>query len=265
MQVVYAKGASDGSGTWDIWSLDIARGASTRLTFGGSTNSKPIWSPDGSEVVFSSNREGHFNMYRKPANGAKEEELLLRTNENTRPESWSRDGRYLIYSTSSNSFISEDLWVLPMQGDHTPFPFARTRFDETSASFSPDGHWVAYTSNESGEYELYVREFIAPPGATEAGAKWLVSNGSGIFPVWRADGKELSYHNLLKGTRMTVSIDSSHGFHAGVPRELFQEPAGSIRGTATPDLKRYLLVVPAKQEGPQSFTVVVNWAAGLKQ
>ena len=201
-RVAYMKTAADVSGTWDIWSLDLVRGASTRLTFGGSTNGYPIWSPDGSEIVFASNREGRFNMYRKPANGAKEEELLLRTNENVRPESWSRDGKYLLYESSKNSFNLNDLWVLPMRGDPTPFPIARTRFDEVTGEFSPDGRWIAYTSNESGDYEIYVREFIAPPGATDAGAKWLVSNGSGIFPSWRADGRELSYHNLLKGANM---------------------------------------------------------------
>jgi Tol biopolymer transport system component len=264
-QIVYAKANSDGSGVSDIWSFDVVRGASTRLTFGGSVNGFPIWSPDGSEIVFASNREGRFNMYRKRPNGAKDEELLLQTNENTHPESWSRDGKYLIYASSQNAFNANDLWVLPMRGDRTPFPIARTRFNETTAEFSPDGRWIAYASNESGDFELYVREFISPPGPTEAGAKWLVSNGSGIFPLWRADGKELSYHNLLKDSRMSVSIDSSRTFHAGVPRELFQEPVGTIREAATADLKRYLLVVPAKQEGPQSFTVVVNWEAGLKK
>ena len=264
-RVAYVKAASDGSGTSDIWLLDLARGANSRLTFGGSANSYPRWSPDGREIVFASNREGRFNMYRKPADGSREEELLLRATDNAHPESWSRDGKYLIYLTSKNSFNSNSLWVLPMQADRTPFPVARTQFDERTAEFSPDGRWIAYSSNESGVYELYVREFVAPPGATEAGAKWLVSNGSGAFPEWRADGKELTYHNLLKGNRMSVSIDPGREFHAGVPRELFQEPAGSVRATATADLKRYLELVPAKQEGPQSFTVVVNWAAGLKR
>ena len=264
-QVAYAK-ASPESSQLDIWILNLARGANTRLTFDGSANSHPVWSPDGSEIVFASNRKGHFDLYRKPANGAKEEEPLLESNEQKRPWSWSRDGRYLIYSTSkSYDFIAEELWVLPMQGDRTPFPFARNRFDESTAQFSPDGRWVAYTSDESGMFELYVREFKAPPGPTEEGGKWQISNGGGVYPTWRSDGKELAYVTPARSSWMSVSIDSGSSFHAGVPRLLIQFPAGATFGTPASDLKRFLLVVPVEQRGPQTFTVMLNWAAKLKK
>src|ERR1019366_4566499 len=118
-------------------------------------------------------------------------------------------------------------WVLPMQGDRTPFPFARSRFDETDAQFSPDGRWVAYATNESGLYELYVREFTPPPGPTEYGGKWQISNG-GARPEWREDGKEILYYNPTNSARMSVSIDSAGGFHAGLPRQLFLEPAAGV-------------------------------------
>jgi eukaryotic-like serine/threonine-protein kinase len=264
-RVAYSK-ASPGSSETDVWLLDLARGADTRLTFGGSSNDNPVWSPDGSEIVFASNRKGHYDLYRKPANGAKEEEVLLESNEHKRPWSWSRDGRYLIYSLSkSYDFISEELWVLPMQGDRKPFPFATNRFDEATAEFSPDGRWVAYTSDESGAYELYVREFRPPPAATQEGGKWQISNGGGMFPTWRSDGKELSYHAQGKTSQMSVSIDTGASFHAGVPRVLFPLPPTASSGEPTADLKRFLAAVPAEQKGPQSFTVMLNWAAGLKK
>jgi Tol biopolymer transport system component len=263
-RVVYAIGTHANTDE-DIWVLDLARGVSSRLTFGGSSNNYPLWSPDGSEIVFSSNREGRYNMYLKPANGAKEEELLLRSDENKRPESWSRDGRYLLYATSKSNFSAEQLWVLPMQGDRTPFPFARTRFDETTAEFSPDGRWIAYATNETGGYEVYVREFTPPPGATESGGKWQISKDGGVRPIWRSDGKEMSYVDATNDRQMSVSLDYTGGFHAGVPRTLFQEHAPGFGVTATHDLKRFLLVVPAQQKGPQVFDVMVNWAAGLQK
>jgi eukaryotic-like serine/threonine-protein kinase len=263
-RVAYER-SSPGHSDIDIWLLALARGANTRLTFGGSNNVHSIWSPDGSEIVFSSNREGHYNLYRKPANGAKQEELLLKSNEHNRPWDWSRDGEYVIYSLSKfYDFISEELWVIPMQGDHTPFPFARILFDEATAQFSPDGRWVAYTSNESGTYELYVREFKAPPGPTEEGGKWQISNGGGVYPTWRSDGKELAYLVNGKSTWISVSVDTGGGsFHAGVPHVLVQPPQGTITGSPTSDLKRFISILPVEQKGPQSFTVMLNWASGL--
>ncbi len=263
-RVVYAIGARTNTEE-DIWVHDLARGVSSRLTFGGSLNNYPLWSPDGSEIVFSSNREGRYNLYRKLANGAKEEELLLRSDENKRPESWSRDGRYLLYATSKSNFSAEQLWVLPMQGDRTPFPFSRTRFDETTAEFSPDGRWIAYATNETGTYEVYVREFTPPPGANESGGKWQISKDGGVRPLWRSDGKEMSYVDPTTGRQMSVSLDYIGGFHAGAPHTLFEKNLGGIGITATPDLKRFLIVSPAQQKGPQVFDVMANWTAGLKK
>jgi len=249
----------------DIWLLDLARGVSTRFTFGPKLAFSPVWSPDGSEIVFASNRDGVYNLYRKPANGAKDEELLLRTEDNKRPYSWSRDGRFLLYSTGSNgSFSFEDLWILPMQGPHTPFPFQRTRFDESEADFSPDGHWVAYASNESGRREVYVREFIAAQGASSAGGKWLVSNAGGLLPRWRSDGRELWFINAT-GMAMSVSVDANgRSFQAGVSRERFRLPPGANAWALAPDSKRILFSVAAEQKGPQYFTVLLNWTSALK-
>jgi Tol biopolymer transport system component len=265
-QIAYRKDSPDHTDK-DIWLLDVRRGVSTRFTFGG-WNDSPLWSSDGTQIVFSSNRNGKFDLYRKPANGSASEELLLKTDENKLPWTLSRDGRYLIYGVTQNfAGGRQELWVLPLQGDRTPFPFSRTPFDQSAAEFSPDGRWVAYSSNESGRHEVYVREFTMPPAPTETGEKWLISNGGGEYPVWRSDGKEIVYVGADRATLMSVSVDigPNHSFHAGVPRQLFKLPTGTTYWSVSADLKLWVLAVPASQRGPQSFSVMVNWATGLKK
>ena len=137
-------------GNTDVWLLDSTR--TTRFTFDASIARAPVWSPDGSRIVFGSTRKGHSDLYLKPANGAGSEELLLESSQDKFPSNWSRDGRFLLYH-SFDPQTSYDMWVLPMEGDRKPFVFLKTNFDERRGEFSPDGRWVAYTSNESGRYE----------------------------------------------------------------------------------------------------------------
>lgn len=262
-RVAYRKESFNLAGS-DIWLLDLSRDTSTRLTFGPRNNAFPVWSPDSSELVFSSDREGVFNLYRKPANGAREEEVVLKSNLNKRAMSWSRDGKFLLYSTSVRpNFGQEDLWVLPMQADRTPYPFQQTRFDETGARFSPDGRWVAYQSNETGRYEVYVREFVTSPDSAGKGGKWLVSKDGGGAPEWREDGKELVYRDL-HGKGMSVSVDTTRTFQAGAPHELFPMPPGANSASNTGDLKRLLMLVPVEKKASQEFTVLLNWTSALK-
>jgi Tol biopolymer transport system component len=250
----------------DIWLLDLKRGTNTRFTFGPGTNNDPVWSPDGSEIVFTSNRQQTSNLYRKPADGSKAEQLLLRSGDDKRPFAWSRDGRFLLYGTSRN-FTLEHIWALPMTGEPKPIPFsASERFYESNARFSPDGRWVAYTSNESGQFEIYVRAFADAASAGDAGAKWMISNNGGIYPIWRADGKELAYASIDGMTLMSVSVDAGRSFQAGVPQPLVKLPRVRGRGgaAASPDLKRFLVPLPVEQHAGESFTVVLNWASALK-
>ena len=129
---------------FNIWLLDLARGGSgTRFTFGSLVDTNPVWSPDGTRIIFSSNRDGPYNLYQKPVNGVKDEEVLLKSGEDKHATSWSRDGRFLLY-TVAHPKTRDDLWVLPLEGDKKPVPFLTTEFNERQARFSPDGHWVAY-------------------------------------------------------------------------------------------------------------------------
>src|SRR5713101_7655451 len=167
----------------DIWLYDVARGLRTRFTFDAATNLASIWSPDGSRLVFNSTRKGqHLDLYQKASSGAGPEELLLQDNLDKYPESWSPDSRFILYSTVGAP-TGNHLFVLPLFGDRRPFPFLQTQFNTTYGRFSPDGRWVAYQSNESGRFEIYVAPFPGP------GGKWQVSIAGGTDPRWRPDGK----------------------------------------------------------------------------
>jgi eukaryotic-like serine/threonine-protein kinase len=251
----------------DVWLLDLKRSSSTRFTFGPGSSQYPVWSPDGSEIVFASNRDGVLNLYRKPVDGSRAEQLLLRTGDDKQAFDWSRDGRFLLYGAGRN-FGTGQMWVLPMRGEPNPIPFSQNRFDERDGEFSPDGRWVAYESNETGQYEIYVRAFFGSADATQTGGKWMVSKDGGMFPRWSSDGRELAYISLDRTAIMTLSVDTGRVFQPGVPRQLIKIPAdrGNSSGVApTPDLKRFLMPVAVEVKAPQSFTVVLNWAAAVKK
>ncbi len=153
-------------------------------------------------------RKGVRNLYMKSSSGAVNEELLLESPQDKAVNDWSADGRFLLYH-SHDPHRDRDLWVLPLDGDHKPWVFLKTNFNERWARFSPDGRWVAYTSNESGHDEIYVRPFLEPAASTSkdgsSGGQWQVSTAGGIYPLWRSDGKEL-YYLAPEGQMMAVPI-----------------------------------------------------------
>jgi eukaryotic-like serine/threonine-protein kinase len=163
----------------DIWLLDVSSGTNTRFTFGPDANQNAVWSPDAKRIAFASNRDGAFDLYQKLTSGAKDEELLLKSPEDKYPTSWSRDGRFLLY-TAVGPKTKEAIWALPLKGDQKPFPLLRAEYNAEGGQFSPDGRWVAYSSQESGREEVYVRPFSpAPPAAQTQGGKWQVSAAGG--------------------------------------------------------------------------------------
>jgi len=261
----------DIAGAGDLWLLDFSRDTSTRFTFGPSDNYAAVWSPDGSRIAFASHRNGPYDIYQKLTNGTTEEELLLKSSENKFPTSWSRDGRFLLY-TVIDPKTKGDLWVLPLDGDKKPFPLLRTEFNEQNGRFSPDGHLIAYTSDESGRSEVYVRTFPSgSAGTSDTGVKWLISNGGATDARWRGDGREM-YYLSLDGKMMAVDISANPVFHAGTPKVLFQGPPVYIVASGlgaqwdvTSDGERFLFTAPLSQAKQAPFTVVLNWPSLLKK
>jgi Tol biopolymer transport system component/predicted Ser/Thr protein kinase len=245
--------------TADLWISDVSRSLPTRLTFGPGYSCCAVWSPDGSRIAFG-RRDG--KLYRKNADGTGDEEPLPVTGTNPTPTSWSHDGRYLLY-TMPNAQGSPDIWVLPLEGNSKPVPFLNTPAEEIYGVFSPDGRWVAYTSNETGARQIYVRPF-----SSSVRGKWLVSNGASFgAPSWRQDGKEL-YYMAADSSVMAVPISANQVFQPGEPKVVFKLPSSAVLNAVTPDGNRFLAGVGANATQPSSlppFTVVLNWQAGLKR
>ena len=256
----------------DIWLLDFTRGVRTRLTFRQRAGSPPVWSPDGGRIIFGAGN-GLDTIYEKSASGAGEEkELFKKVNERKFPASWSHDGRFLLYRAIGAGRPDSDLWVLPLEGERKPALLVGTEFDEIAASFSPDGRWVAYASNESGRQEVYVRPFVLS-GLSLGDGKWQVSRDgvmSDVFtaaiPHWRGDGKEL-YFEGTNSQIMAVDVDGSGAaFQSGVPHGLFTAPYNT-GWDVTNDGKRFLMTIPPNtvQNQQTPITVVLNWQADLKK
>jgi Tol biopolymer transport system component len=248
---------------YDIRLFDLTRGGDARFTTDPATDSYPLWSPDGQSIVWSSNREGVWNLYQKAANGAGTDELLLRSAYSKLTMDWSADGRFLLYR-ELNSQTGYDLWVLPMEGERKPWPWLNSPFVEGAARFSPDGKWIAYSSNESGRHEIYVQAFV--PGAAASGGKVLFSTNGGQQPHWRRDGREL-YYRSPDGNLMAVDVTLGAAVKVGTPKPLFS--LNNIRAltdfASTGDGQRFLFVTNAEDASVPPFTVVLNWMAEMKR
>jgi len=258
----------------DIWLYDFARGVTTRFTFDPGSDSNPQWSPDGSHIAFTSDPSGTFDLYQKASNLAGNDELVFKSSDGKVPSDWSHDGRYLVYY---NNTLPDHVWALPMNGgaaDRKPIQLTQSKFAEVAGRLSPNSRWIAYTSNESGTAEVYVRPFepgTAGGSSSAAGApvtgQWMVSKGGGGTPLWRGDGKELFYIGLNE-TAMAVDVETSGVFRAGIPKPLFKLPAGVVFWDVTSDGKRFILPLPsaANAANPANpLTVVLNWQAELKK
>jgi len=258
-------------GNTDVWLQNADR--TTRVTFDPSRDLFPLWSPDGSRIVFDSSRTGHRDLYEKASNGAGSEALLVASPQDKTASDWSADGRFLLFH-SLDSQTSYDLWILPLDGDRTPFVFLKTPFDERRGQFSPDGRWVAYISNESGRYETYVRAFAGPSaaGGAEArdGGQWQVSTEGGISPQWGPGGTEL-YYLAPDGTLMAVSMAATGAtLEPGRPVALFRTRivggGTELSLGANYDIARdgRILINTILDEAAAPITLIQHWNPGVK-
>jgi Tol biopolymer transport system component len=244
----------------DVWIYDVQRGLRTRFTFSPAAERTSVWSPDGRDIIFDSNAKGQFDLYRKAADGTGKEELLFADAANKIPESWSPDGRFLLFFRVDRTTL-QDIWVLPITpgAPSKPYAWLATPFREAHAKFSPDGHWVAYESNESGRFEIYVAPFPGP------GSEHRISSGGGNYPRWRADGKEIFY--MANGTLIAAEVAiHKASVDVGAVRSLgIPVTAPDYRYDVSADGQRFLVAKPREQKSSESLTLVYNWTALLKK
>jgi len=254
----------------DVWIYDLTRDTLTRLTFEG-RNNFPRWSPNSKRIAYSSERNGVQGIFWRLADGSGPEERLFTGAGLPRPSAFTPDGRSLIY-TANDTKTAQDIWVLPLEGDEArkPHAFLQTPFAETTPHLSPDGRWLAYLSNESGRYEVYVRPFPGP------GGKWQISTEGGSGVAWSPKGNEIFYRTGPQSEkRMAVDVQTQPTFSAGKPRLLFEAPMVSVQPlgglaadySVSPDGQRFLMVRATEQ--PQTaaaqINVVFNWFEELKK
>jgi Tol biopolymer transport system component len=258
------------TGTIDIWIDDLKRDSMSRFSSGRFVSATPVWSSDGARLVYRSFEVGLVSFYQKSAGGGGSEEQILsfdaaRTAQirspNLVPTDWSPDGVYILFSVPAPA-TGTDLWILPLTGERKLFKFLATPAEEMHGNFSQDGHFVAYTSNESGRFEVYVQTFPL------SDRKWQVSINGGYEPRWRADGREIYY---LSEDRKLMAVRLAAGPKFEAPVRLFQtRVAVGVNPNRTHyvpsrDGKRFLVNTLSGDPAPTPITVVLNWTAALKK
>jgi len=249
-----------GSEDSQIWIYEIARGTLTLLTF-ERRNVAPVWTPDGRRVTFGSGGPGQGSLFWKPADGSGVAEQLL-ASDFPRAGSWAPDGKVLAF-TEIPLGKPADIWLLQLESEWTSKPFLHAPFNEGGPAFSPDGRWLAYVSDESGQFEVYVRPFPGP------GSKWPISIQGGVAPVWARDGRELFYRNGYK--MMAVTVEAGSEFSAGRPEVIFEGryvAANWYRPNydISPDGQQFVMVRSTQEEvSPAKINVVLNWFEELKR
>jgi eukaryotic-like serine/threonine-protein kinase len=244
------------------WLYDLSRDTLARLTFGGTVNQAPVWSPDGKRLAFQSNREGSLSLFSQLADGSGGLERLRGGLAGGAANSWSSDGQLLAF-VDVDPATGWDIWVLRLS-DRKAQPFLQAAFNENAPRFSPDGHWLAYASDETGHFEVYVQPYPGP------GGKWQISADGGMEPAWNPNGRELFYRSGRK--MMAVEIATQPGFTAGKPRVLFEgdyvpTPLQFPNYDVSQDGQRFLMLKPSEQEAaaPTQINVVLNWFEELKR
>jgi serine/threonine protein kinase/Tol biopolymer transport system component len=247
----------------NLWIADVTRGTISRLTFGqnalaiGST-----WSPDDSQIAFARQSSDGWNIYTIGSTGATPAKLVFEGHGGAWPDDWSPDGRELLFELEDPK-TKEDLWVAPMTDGGKPRPYIQAPFNQAHARFSPDGRYVAYTSDESGQSEIYVQTYPKPTG------KWQISNGGGDQAKWRRDGREI-FFSTLDQKLMAADVSEAGGFSAGIPKLLFQTQMDVVNiltyranYSVSDDGQRFLVSSRVQHENVAPINVVLNWPAAL--
>ena len=260
----------------DVWVRDLARGTEARVASDTLTDSAPLWSPSGDQLIFRSNRgNGIVELYQTPPIAGTEVVTIYSMEQvrlthgafpsNLWPTDWSPDGRFIIYQVSVGG-TGIDIWALPLIGERKPVPIASAQHNEIQGYVSPNSRWLAYTSDESGRYEIYVQSF--PDAST--GGKITISSGGGTQPRWSRNGRELFYLRA-DGTLMAVAVKTQPTFESTTVTPLFKTPLPATMNAYRMDYvpaadgQRFLMKVPVENTSPPSITVVLNWPSLIRK
>jgi serine/threonine protein kinase len=254
-----------GTSSSSIWIFELDRDTSSRLTFSPGRNDLPAWSPDGKSIAFVFTQDGKRHMYQKPADGTGTATPIVLGDGGEIFPSWSSDGRYFLFQSHSKQGTSPwEIWAKPLFGDQKPFPVVQSpQFLEGDPALSPDGKWLAHSSDESGKVEVYLTPFL------RGGGKWQVSANGGNCPRWRADGRELLYMSLDNKVMSAEISEEASSAVIGKVQPLFQSnpvpSAPECMYDLTPDGKKFVVVTLSGEQGSQPLTLAVNWPQLLRK
>ncbi len=260
----------------DVWTIDLVRNLRNRVTTDARPEGWPVWSPKGTTIVFGGGSRGlagppeKARLVQTSVNGTGVQEVLLEAEGtpsrpcgvlqcSVAPTDWSADGRFVLYTLTGTFPSTSDIWALPLFGERKPFPVIQTEFSEGQGVLSPDGRWIAYTTDETGQPNVHIQPFLRP------GGKHRISPNGGRNPHWRADSRELFYLDAA-GAMTAVPIDLTAGSPAGLPTMLFSAGAVSTNNmyAVTKDGQRFLVNKP-ESAAATPLTVIVNWISTLRR
>ncbi|MDH3217220.1 MAG: protein kinase [Candidatus Krumholzibacteria bacterium] len=243
-------------GTGDIWIFDVGRGVRTRFTFDPASDEDAVWSPDANRIAFASGRDNRSQLFIKNVGGASNEEPLIETEGLAFATDWTRDGRFIVYFVN-DSTNTGNIWAVPADGAGEPFQVVGTKYGEYNGTVSGDGNWIAYISDESGSFEVYVTSFPA------AGRKWQISSGGGFQPNWDPSGRGIYYFGADNTFYFVKTEQDANMFAIGKTTPLFESNA-EISYDLTPDGERLLILEDADEGSIWPLTLVTSWVSDLE-